>query len=71
MRLELGLSQEELAERAGLHWVYISGVERGVRNPSLKTIASLARALGVTPDTLLRDGDTPAPRPRKRPKRPR
>jgi transcriptional regulator with XRE-family HTH domain len=51
----LGLSQEQLAERAGLHWTFLSGVERGVRNPGLNTIGCLARALGVELDTLLRD----------------
>jgi transcriptional regulator with XRE-family HTH domain len=69
MRNALGLSQEELAERAELHWVYISGVERGVRNPGLNTIGKLARALGTTPDALLRDGDVPGSRARGAPKR--
>jgi len=46
-RLDLGLSQEELANRAGLHRTYITDVERGSRNPSLDTIQKLARALQV------------------------
>ncbi len=65
MRTALGLSQEQLAERAELHWVYVSGVERGVRNPGLNTIGALARALGVTPDALLRDGGTSALKARR------
>ena len=47
-RKRLGLSQEQLAERADLHWTYVSGVERGRRNPSLTTLARLAAALGLT-----------------------
>jgi transcriptional regulator with XRE-family HTH domain len=69
MRLALGLSQEQLAERAELHWVYVNGVERGVRNPGLNTIGKLARALGVTPDVLLRIEEMSAPRARRRPLR--
>jgi transcriptional regulator with XRE-family HTH domain len=48
LRRELGQSQEELADRAGLHRTYVSGVERGIRNPTLTVIERLARGLGVT-----------------------
>ncbi len=47
-RAELGISQEELANRAGLHRTYISDIERGARNPSLESIAKLARALELS-----------------------
>lgn len=47
-RSELGISQEELADRAGLHRTYISDVERGARNPSLKSIEKLAEALQLS-----------------------
>ena len=47
LRLARGLSQEEVAHRAGLHVTYLSGIERGVRNPTLKNIRRLAVALGV------------------------
>ena len=47
LRLERGLTQEELAHRAGIHVTYLSGVERGVRNPALRNIHAIARALGV------------------------
>ena len=42
-----GVTQEELAYRAGIHAVYLSGIERGVRNPSLKNIRAIARALNA------------------------
>jgi transcriptional regulator with XRE-family HTH domain len=44
-RLALGLTQEELAERADLHWTYISGIERGVRNVSIVNLFHIAAAL--------------------------
>jgi transcriptional regulator with XRE-family HTH domain len=47
LRDERGWSQEQLAERAGIHRVYLGGIETGIRNPSLRHIASLARALDV------------------------
>lgn len=47
-RKRLGLSQEDLAERAGMDRTYVSGVERGVRNPSLLVIHRLAQALEVS-----------------------
>lgn len=40
-----GWSQEELAERAGTHRTYISGIERGVRNPTIEIVATIAGAL--------------------------
>jgi len=57
-RQKLGLTQEQLAERAGLHYSYIGQVERGDKNPSLKTLYRLAGALNVGIDYLLEeDGD--------------
>lgn len=53
LRTEKGWSQEELAEQAGLHRTYVSGVERGVRNPTITIVATLAKALGVAPAELL------------------
>ncbi len=47
------LSQEELGFRADLDRTYVSGVERGVRNPTLQTILRLAGGLGVRPSRLV------------------
>src|SRR5271168_1205243 len=51
-RNELGFSQEELADRAGLHRTYISDIERGARNLSLESIDKLAQALKVSIGSL-------------------
>jgi ribosome-binding protein aMBF1 (putative translation factor) len=48
LRQELKLSQEELAHRAGMHWTYLGGIERGERNPALVNVGRLASALGVS-----------------------
>ena len=47
-RHSLGLSQEQLAERADLHRTYVSDVEAGKRNPSLQSMERLTSALGAT-----------------------
>lgn len=46
------LTQEKLAELAGLDPTYISGIERGLRNPGIKNVARLAKALGITTSEL-------------------
>ena len=48
LRTERGLSQEQLALRTGLDRTYISGIERGVRNPSLRIIFKLSEALSTS-----------------------
>jgi transcriptional regulator with XRE-family HTH domain len=52
-RTRLGISQEELAFRSELHRTYVSGVERGVRNPTVLIVGRLAKALEVEPGALL------------------
>jgi len=53
-----GLSQEKLAEKAELDRTYVSGIERGVRNAGLLTIARLAKALGTTSADLCQGVDS-------------
>jgi transcriptional regulator with XRE-family HTH domain len=55
LRIEAGLSQEQLADIANLHRTYIGSVERGERNISLINIYRIAAALGVSPTQLLPD----------------
>lgn len=52
-RAELGLTQERLAEIAGLHPTYISGIERGMRNVALINIVRIADALEIDPADLV------------------
>lgn len=46
-------SQERLGEVSGLHRTYISGIERGARNPTIEVVERLARSLGVSASDLL------------------
>ncbi len=64
LRLQRQLSQEGLAERAELHWTYVSGVERGRRSPGLNVLVRIAGALDVSLGKLVDglDGDRPARR---------
>ena len=53
LRLERGLSQEELGFESGYHRTYISLLERGKKSPSLQTIFQLAKALKVEPSEMI------------------
>ena len=53
IRAEKGWSQEDLAFESGLHRTYISGIERGIRNPTIVILAKLAETLEVEPGELL------------------
>ncbi|QWA14016.1 helix-turn-helix transcriptional regulator [Sodalis ligni] len=52
LRLQAGLSQEAFADKCGLDRTYISGIERGVRNPTLEGIVVIAGGLGIELVTL-------------------
>jgi len=53
LRLAKGWSQEDYADRAGIHRTYVSDIERGARNPSITVVERLAAPLSVTPGSLL------------------
>src|SRR5437764_15150282 len=63
LRLEKGLSQRELAA-PGVSYAYISRIEAGTRQPSVKALRRLAAKLGVTADFLETGSDIDPPRPR-------
>jgi len=63
-RERLGLSQEELCHRADLDRTYLSGVERGVRSPNLRTILRVADALDVKLSRLVLAAETRRESPR-------
>lgn len=58
LRLQLGISQSELARRAGYSHEFISQVERGLKTPSIKALQKIAGGLGVPP-SLLMEGHNP------------
>ncbi|SIO66391.1 Helix-turn-helix [Singulisphaera sp. GP187] len=53
-RESLHLTQEEFADRAGIHRTYLSDIERGTRNPSLINIERVATALDLKPSELFK-----------------
>lgn len=55
-----GMSQEQLALDAGMERSYVSDLERGTRNPSVRALGRLADALSVEPYTLLKEDESPS-----------
>jgi len=53
LREARGWSQEDYADRAGIHRTYVSDIERGRRNPTITVVEKLAAPLGVAPGELL------------------
>lgn len=58
LRKQMGLTQEELGERANIHYSYVGQVERGDKMPSLKTLKKLAAALNTPVQYLLEEPST-------------
>ena len=56
LRESKGWSQERLSEESGLHRTYISGIERGIRNPTVSIVDQIAKALEVTVPSLFKEG---------------
>lgn len=56
LREAAGMTQESLAEAAGLHWTYVGQIERGERNLTYRNVLKLARGLGVKPAELMPPG---------------
>lgn len=53
IREQRGLTQQQLADKAGVASTFLSDIERGVRNPSWSTVLGIAKALGVKPSELV------------------
>lgn len=60
LREKSGLSQDEFAEMARVHRTYQSGIERGLRAPTIIVVERIAAALGVDPGTLFSDPTKPS-----------
>jgi transcriptional regulator with XRE-family HTH domain len=53
IRVERKMNLQELARASGLHWTYLSGIERGRRNPSLNVIVAIAGSFGLSTTELI------------------
>jgi transcriptional regulator with XRE-family HTH domain len=54
LRVEREMNLQTLAQASGLHWTYLSGIERGRRNPSLRVVAAIAGSFELTTTELIR-----------------
>jgi transcriptional regulator with XRE-family HTH domain len=61
LRVEREMNLQALAAASGLHWTYLSGIERGHRNPSLQVVAAIAASFGLTTAELVREAERPGP----------
>jgi transcriptional regulator with XRE-family HTH domain len=61
-RHERGISQEDLAAKAGIHTTYLSGIERGRSNPTWTVLLSLSKALRLRPAELIEAAEQQMPR---------
>ena len=62
LRKASNLTQENLAERAGISWHFVSSIERGQKGATIETLGAIARALDVSLSELFLDIDRPLPR---------
>jgi transcriptional regulator with XRE-family HTH domain len=60
-RQELGMSQEKLADAAGVHWTFVSQAERGLRNVNLHNLLKFAAGLDIDPGELVAGLRPPGP----------
>lgn len=54
IRLKKGMTQGDVHRKTGMDRAYVSGLEKGERNPTIANVQKLAEALGITPDLLLK-----------------
>jgi transcriptional regulator with XRE-family HTH domain len=57
IRVEREMNLQELAQASGLHWTYLSGIERGHRNPSLNVLAAIAGSFELSTTELIRQAE--------------
>jgi transcriptional regulator with XRE-family HTH domain len=57
IRVEREMNLQQLAQASGLHWTYLSGIERGRRNPSLNVLVAIAGSFGLSTTELIRQAE--------------